>query len=815
MKKLGAGFPTISFNNDERESGDAHTRDELVVARKRLVHLNSYYAALNKPNRISDEQKDILEPLDALCDSNEMNGTFAELISNKQRCLELKEVSIRFSISDVLQLIHIENTRSINSTSEGAKALLEEHTLRDVILACWTGFLNLLLSKEHTPSGNAESTFGSNFSTYISGYARASDHYSTTSSDQCFDNWTSFLDILRAADQLYIRVDICSEPTSAGSIIDLTTDIESEIITLTDLLCADIQDRDETMHCFLNLIVYSISLDYSPKQNNSILKILRTLILNDCKQCNVDDNTEYDIFTYPCMETFGLVGSEIPLALLRCLVSCTPPIIKTGAYVYTRRNETKIRRLLFNESAICRDACSNDDALLRIKLAMYYLLASIVNLTLSLQLSDLCLPADLPLEAYEFLLDHGISGILFTNLNTLTMHKLSQPVSLAMYMSTQIEEKNQTKEQVNLETFYAECVKSTDSAIAKFLTQNGIEELLDDPYPALMPNSDKRNRYLRALSLLSHRENRSFDNQDTYPSSSQVSLNQTLDVTTVRCVPSTECSADELSMLDERVPAKRGALLCGILEPHMVYSIATSLSYFLIPCDVEKLNHFPTRLIIIETLSNMCGLVSPTNKELHNFKLQVLCYAPFSHVTRIVDSDHERLKFMRMIFSLYSDQSSGPEIGAPANKNLAECCLSALKCCLKDYQKGGPNLIYKPKMNSHNEIFNIVLDPGLGSVHAIVALTLIILLEMGFVTSMSVDLTKLSLLKNDRESQEYIEKYLSQIMLFPYIKKIILSIHLTVLHLDNSSRKLVVLDDDDNERLYVAKSQGARRNFKR
>lgn len=813
MKKPNTNFPAISTNTTERKLGGDGASDEYIMARKRLVNLNNYYTALNKPNCMLGMQEDVLEPLDVLCDSDEMNKTFAKLISNKQRCLELKEVSIRFSISEMLQLICIENTQSTSNIYDGAKALLEEHTPREVILACWTGFLNLILSKEHTPSGNVEPTFSANFARHISTGMCAADYDSTNFSDQRFDGWTSFLDILRGADQLYIRVDIHNEAGVSKSMIDSAIAFENETLSLTDLLCVDIKERDDTINCLINLIIYNVSLDYSPIQRNSILNSLRTLILNSCKQSNISDDTQYDIFTYPHLETFGLLNSTVPLALLRCLAKCTPPIIKIGSS--TQCQETKIRRLLFNESALCKDTGSNCDTLLRIKLSIYYLLACIVNLALSSQLSDLCLPADLPLEAYEFLLDHGISGILFTNLNTLTIHKIKQPVSLAMYMSDQIDEIEKRNDRVNLDAFYATCISFTNSTITKFLTNNDLKELLNDPYSVLISSSDERNRYLDAISLFSHRHGRLAFHQNTCLTSSQSFLAQSPDVSTVHCVPGVELSADELSMLDERIPAKRGTLLWDTLEPKVSLSIATSLFYFLIPCDVEKLSHSPTCLLTIETMSNMCGLTLSPNKEFHNFKLQVLCYASFSHVTRIVDSSHQRLKFMRMIFSLYTSQTSEPEICAPTNKPLAECCLNVLKYCLNYCQRNDSNLNYKPKMNSQDEIFNVVLDTGSGNVHAIVTLTLIILLEMGFLTSMSINLTKLSSFGSACESQEYIEMYLSQMVLLPYVKKIVLSMNFTVLRLDNSSQKFVVLDDDENERLYVTKNYGVRRNFKR
>lgn len=102
------------------------------------------------------------------------------------------------------------------------------------------------------------------------------------------------LQILGEVDQIYIRIDMHGEPELAQSIPGLPTVLENVALTLTDVLCTKIQDRDNEMHCLLNLIVYDISLNYSPIQHNGILQGIRTLLLIDCRKDEVDDDTHYD-----------------------------------------------------------------------------------------------------------------------------------------------------------------------------------------------------------------------------------------------------------------------------------------------------------------------------------------------------------------------------------------------------------------------------------------------------------------------------------------------------------------------------------------
>ncbi|EFO63932.1 Hypothetical protein GLP15_58 [Giardia lamblia P15] len=806
MKKLDTRFLATSSNVNERRSGSTPKRSELVAARKRLINLSNYYGTLKAHNHSSPESEDLLEPLANLCSSNNVYKTFAQLISDRQRCLEVKEASICFSISEMLQLIYIENTQNISGVCNGARELLEKHSLRDVILSCWTGLLNLLFSREHTPSGNANPSFGSNFSTYVSEGLCAPDHDSTNFSDQCFDGWTDLLQILKEADQLYIRIDMGGEVGSAKSIIDPSTALESVTLTLTDILCTSIQDRDDDIHCLLNLIVYDISLSYSPVQYNPILKGIRTLLLIDCRKDSIDDDTHYDLFAYPNIETFGLLNSTIPLALIKCLEDSTPPIVRTG--VSTQYAYTGIKRLWFNESSICGDARSDEESLTRAKLALHYLLASVINLTLSHQLRDLCLPADLPLEAYEFLLDHGISGILFMNLSNLTMHKLNQPVSLAAYMP------EQTKERANLEAFYTSCLQSNNTTVAEFLVSSSLEGLLTDPYPVFISGSEEQNRYLQALSLFSRKAAASTIHQDAYFPSQSVHQ-QPINSTAARCTSNTEFSADELMALDRRIPAKCGVLLCDALEPKVTLSIATSLSYLLIPYEVGKLDYFPTCLLMIETLVRLHTPSSQFSTDCHNCKSQVLCYTPFSHVTRIVDPNHEKLKFMRAILTSYASGPPEPEIGDPTNKALADLCLDTLEHCLKFREKDDLGFNCKSQGTESESGLTITLAAGPGSVHTVVALTLVTLLEMGFATAISIDLRACILLKSMHDSQNYLEKYLSQITLFPFIKKITLPADVTMLRLNNASRKFVVFDEDSNEKPFVTQAHGARRIFKR
>lgn len=781
--------------------------EELTIARKRLINLSNYYGTLEKHNCSSCEPEELLEPIDMLCSSTNMYETFAQLVLDKQECLKLREASINFSISEMLQVIHIENTKNTSNTCDGVRELLRMHSPWDIVAACWTGFLNLLLSKEHTPSGNVDSDFGPNFSAYMSEGLCATDHDFTNFSDQHVDGWKSLLEILRGVEQLYIRIDIHSEPESVKSIIDLSTALKDVTLTLTDILCAEIQERDSTMHCLLNLIIYDVSLDYSSVQNNLILKDVRTLLLNNCKKNGISDDVQYDLFTHSRMETFGLLNSAVPLALLRSLVSCTPPIVKTGAS--TQCTKTMIKRLWFSESTICGDAPSDDEPLLRTKLALYYLLASVINLTLSRQLQDLCLPADLPLEAYEFLLSHGVSGIFFSSLRNFTIHKFSKSVSLATHVP------KQTEERIDVDAFYTSCVKSNGVAIAEFLAYSGLEGLVADPYSILISNSDEQKRYSEALSLFSRRVDGLTDHQDACFCLPQSFQQQNIDPTIAQCTPGIELYADELAMLDKRVPAQRGTMLCGTLEPKVALSIAVSLSYFLIPYKIDSLSYSPTCLLTTGTLARMQDLsLSPSN-EFHNCKLQVLCYAPFSPVTLIINPNHERLGLLRALLAYYTSRSPEPEIGVPANKNLADLCLNAVTCCSKYYEKEELNPYQREQEISSRSDLTVTLATGQGSVHAIIALTLVILLEMGFATAVSIDLSNCAIPGNIRESQKYCERYLSQIILFPYIKKIVLSACGTMLHLDNSSKKFVVINEDGNEMLYTTQSHGARRSFKR
>lgn len=99
----------------------------------------------------SSKSEDLLESLANLCSGDNVNKTFAQLISNKQKCLELKEASIYFPVSEMLQLIHIENTQHTSNVRNEARELLKKHSPQDVILSCWTGLLNLLLSKSTLP----------------------------------------------------------------------------------------------------------------------------------------------------------------------------------------------------------------------------------------------------------------------------------------------------------------------------------------------------------------------------------------------------------------------------------------------------------------------------------------------------------------------------------------------------------------------------------------------------------------------------------------------------------------------------------------
>ena len=779
--------------------------EELAKARKGLINLSNYYEALEKHNRSSCKPEEPLEPIDALCSSTSMYETFAQLVLDKQECLKLREASINFSISKMLQVIHVENTKNTSNTFDGVRELLRMHSLRDIATACWTGFLNLLLSKEHTPSGNVDSDFGPNFSAYMSEGLCATDHDFTNFSDQHVDGWKSLLEILRGVEQLYIRVDIHSELESIKNIIDPSTALKDVTLTLTDILCAEIQERDSDMHCLLNLIIYDASLDYSPVQNNPILKDVRTLLLNNCKKSSISDDVRYDLFTHSRMETFSLLNSAAPLALLRSLASCTPPIVKTEAS--TQYTKTMIKRLWFNESTICGDAPSDDEPLLRTKLALYYLLASVINLTLSRQLQDLCLPADLPLEAYEFLLSHGVSGLFFSNLRSFTIHKFSKSVSLATHMP------KQTEERIDVDAFYTACVKSNSVAIAEFLAYSGLEGLVADPYSILISNSDEEKRYLEALSLFSRRVDGLTDRQDACFCLPQSFQQQNIDPTIAQCTPGIELYADELAMLDKRVPAQRGTMLCGTLEPKV--SIAVSLSYFLIPYKIDSLSYSPACLLTTGTLARMQDLsLSPSN-EFHNCKLQVLCYAPFSPVTLIINPDHERLGLLRALLASYTARSPEPEIGVPANKNLADLCLNAVTCCSKYYEKEELNPYQRKQGISSRSDLTVTLATGQGSVHAIIALTLVILLEMGFATAVSIDLSNCAVPGNTRESQKYCERYLSQIILFPYIKKIVLSACSTILHLDNSSKKFVVINEDGNEVLYTTQSHEARRSSKR
>lgn len=806
MKKLDPRLLGTSSNVNERWSGSSSRRSELAAARKRLINLSNYYGTLETHSHSSSKSEDLLESLANLCSGDNVNKTFAQLISNKQKCLELKEASIYFPVSEMLQLIHIENTQHTSNVRNEARELLKKHSPQDVILSCWTGLLNLLLSKEHTPSGYPEPAFGSNFSTYVSEDLCAADHDSTNFSDQCFDGWTDLLQILGEVDQIYIRIDMHGEPELAQSIPGLPTVLENVALTLTDVLCTKIQDRDNEMHCLLNLIVYDISLNYSPIQHNGILQGIRTLLLIDCRKDEVDDDTHYDFFSYPNIETFGLLNSTIPLALVKCLEGSTPPIVRAGAS--SQYTQTGIKRLWLNESIICGDVRSDEEPLTRAKLALHYLLTSVTNLTLSRQLRDLCLPADLPLEAYEFLLDHGISGILFMNLRNLTIHKLNQPVSLATYIP------DQTKGRANLETFYASRLQSNNTTVAEFLASSNLEGLLIDPYPALTFNSEEQNRYQGALSLFARKATASTIRQDACFSSQSIHQ-RCITSAAARCIPNTEFSADELMMLDRRVPAKCGILLCGALEADVALSIATSLSYLLIPYEAGKLDYSPTCRLVTETLVRLHALSLQFSNDCYTCKSQVLCYTPFAHVTRIVDPNHERLKHMRAILTTYTSGTPGPEIGDPVNEALANLCLDTLEHCLKFRERDDLDFSCRSQGTDSKTGPTITLVAGSGSVHTIVALTLVILLEMGFAGPMSIDLRPGILLASMRNSQNYIEKYLSQIALFPFIKKIALPADATMLRLNNASRKFVVFDEDNNEKPFATQVHGARRIFKR